>query len=66
MIRIALCLLLGGCSTGVVILPVVNPATDDASCCVAYWALNKSTSGSLEVQKSDTAWSVNSKLHIKF
>jgi hypothetical protein len=66
LIRIALCLLLGGCTTGVVVLPVVNPTTYDASCCIAYWALSKSTSGSLEVQKSATTWSVNSKLHIKF
>lgn len=64
MIRLALCLLLGGC--GVVVLPVVNPATDDVSCCIAYWSLDKSTSGSLEVKKSETAWSVNSKLRIKF
>lgn len=64
MIRAALCLLLSGC--GVVVVPVINPTTYDASCCVAYWALNKSTSGSLEVQKSATSWSVNSKLHLKF
>lgn len=65
MIRIALCLLLGGC-VPIVVLPVVNPTTYDASCCIAYWALNKSTSGSVEVQKSATSWSVNSKLHLKF
>jgi len=66
MIRLALCLLLGGCTTGVVVLPVVNPTTDDTSCCVAYWQLSKSTAGSLEVQKSATSWSISSKLHIKF
>jgi hypothetical protein len=66
MTRALLCLLLGGCTTGVVVLPVVNPTTDDASCCIAYWQLSKSTAGSLEVQKSATTWSVNSKLHIKF
>jgi len=66
MIRLILCLLLGGCTTGVVVLPVVSPVTEDTSCCVAYWKLSKSTAGSLEVQKSATSWSISSKLHVKF
>ena len=66
MIRALLCLLLGGCTTGVVVLPVVSPVTDDTSCCVAYWQLSKSTAGSLEVQKSATSWSVGTKLHFAF
>lgn len=64
MIRSTLALLaLSGC---VQVLPVVNPMTDDVSCCIAYVELSKSTSGSLEVLKSPTHWSVSAKVHTKF
>lgn len=58
-----LALTLSGC---VQILPVVNPMTDDVSCCIAYVELSKSTSGSLEVLKSPTHWSVSAKIRTKF
>jgi hypothetical protein len=67
MIRVALlALALSGCADGIVVLPVINPATYDASCCVAYWEMGKSTSGSLEVQKTAKAWSISTKLHLQF
>jgi len=67
MIRAALlALALSGCADRVIVLPVINPTTYDASCCVAYWEISKSTAGSLEVQKSATSWSVSTKLHFKF
>ncbi|MFM0141710.1 hypothetical protein [Paraburkholderia sp. RL18-085-BIA-A] len=62
MIRIALCLLLGGC---VQVLPTVDQSLN-VGCCIAYVELSKSTSGSIEVQKSPTNWSVSAKVHSKF
>ncbi len=50
----------------VVVLPVVNPTTYDASCCVAYVELNRSTTGSLEMQKTAKTWSISTKLHFQF
>ena len=69
MIRVALAaLLLGGCTVieHVQVLPTVNPNTYDVSCCIVYWELSKSTSGSLEMQKSPTTWSVSAKVRTKF
>jgi hypothetical protein len=69
MIRAAVAALaLSGCSVveHVQVLPVINPTTYDVSCCVAYVELNRSTSGSLEVQKSAANWSVSTKLRFKF
>jgi hypothetical protein len=54
MIRIALCLLLGGCTTGIQVLPVVDQKTQTVSCCIAYVESGKSTDGSIEVQNSTT------------
>jgi hypothetical protein len=69
MIRAAVAALaLSGCTVveHVQVVPVINPTTYDASCCVAYVEINRSTTGSLEVQKSATRWSVSTKLHLKF
>jgi hypothetical protein len=69
MIRAALAALaLSGCTIveHVQLLPVVNPTTDDASCCVAFFELSRSTSGSIEVHKSPVAWSVSAKVHHQF
>jgi hypothetical protein len=62
MIRIALCLLLGGC---VQVFPTVDQSLN-VGCCIAYVELSKSTSSSIEVQKSPTNWSVSAKVHSKF
>ena len=68
MIRAALAALaLSGCAfEHVQVLPVINPTTYDATCCIAYVEFNRSTAGSLEVQKSATSWSVSTKLHFAF
>jgi hypothetical protein len=62
MIRIALCLLLGGC---VQVLPTVDQSLN-VGCCIAYWEMSRSTFGSIEVQKSPATWSVSAKVHSKF
>jgi hypothetical protein len=62
MIRIALCLLLGGC---VQVLPAVDQSMS-VGCCIALIELSKTTNGSIEVQKSPTTWSVSAKVHRKF
>jgi len=54
MIRLALCLLLGGCTTGIQVLPVVDQRTDAVSCCIAYVEAGKNTDGSIEIQNSET------------
>jgi hypothetical protein len=61
-------LALAGCAVveRVQVLPVVNPATYDASCCVAFFEIGKGTAGSFEVQKSPTNWSVSAKIHHAF
>jgi hypothetical protein len=68
-IRVAVAsLALSGCAVAghVQFLPVVNPTTYDASCCVAYVELDKNTGASLEVQKTSTTWSISTNLHFKF
>jgi hypothetical protein len=68
MIRAAFAALaLSGCTviTHVQVLPTVDQ-TFNVGCCIAYWELSRSTSGSVEVQKSPTAWSVSAKVHRKF
>jgi hypothetical protein len=63
MIRIApLALLLSGC---VQVLPTVDQSFN-VGCCIALVEISKSTNGSIEVQKSPTAWSVSAKVHTKF
>jgi hypothetical protein len=62
MIRIAICLLLGGC---VQMLPTVDQSLN-VGCCIAYVEFSKSTSGSIEVQKKPSTWSVSAKVHTKF
>jgi hypothetical protein len=53
MIRLALlCLLLSGCATRVVVLPIVSPMTDQVSCCVAYAFVPPSTDLSVQVTKA--------------
>jgi hypothetical protein len=62
-IRLAiLALLLSGC---VQVLPTVDQSFD-VGCCIALVEINKSTNGSIEVQKSPTTWSVSAKVHHKF
>jgi hypothetical protein len=68
-IRVALlCVALSGCTVidHIQILPVVNPQTYDPSCCIAYWELSRSTTGSIEVQKGARSWSISSKFHSTF
>jgi hypothetical protein len=62
MIRIALCLLLGGC---VQVLPTIDQSMN-VGCCIALIELSKTTNGSIEVQKSPTTWSVSTKVRTKF
>jgi len=54
MIRLALCLLLGGCTTGIQVLPVVDQRTDAVSCCEAIVEVNRTTDGTLAIQNSET------------
>jgi len=73
-IRIAqLCIVLVACAhvlTGCVqILPTVSSGNDlgaEVGCCIAYIAISKTTSGSIEVQKSPTHWAVSTKFRTKF
>jgi hypothetical protein len=53
-IRIALCLLLGGCGVveHVQVVPVIDQRTQALSCCIAY-VEGKSADGSIEVQNSE-------------
>jgi hypothetical protein len=64
---LALALSLSGCTVieHVQVLPTVGQGFN-VGCCVAYWELSRSTSGSVEVQKSPTTWSVSAKVHHKF
>lgn len=54
MIRLALCLLLGGCTVAprVAVLPVINPMTESVDCCVAYAYIPPSTQLSVQVTKA--------------
>jgi hypothetical protein len=67
MIRIALCLLLSGCTVveHVQVVPVINPKTYAVSCCQAYVEYSKTTQAFIEVQNSD-AKGVSVKLGAKF
>jgi hypothetical protein len=68
-ILLALALLpMAGCAfvDHVQVLPVVNPTTYDASCCVAFFELGKRTDGSIEVQKTPTHLSVSAKVRQEF
>jgi hypothetical protein len=67
-ILLALALPLAGCAVvdHVQVLPVVNPATYDASCCIAFFELGKGTDGSIEVQKTPTHLSVSAKVRRDF
>lgn len=48
------------------VLPVINPTTYDASCCVAFFELGKGTNGSIEVQKTLAHLSLSAKVHHDF
>lgn len=64
MIRAALAALaLSGC---VQILPTLDKQDQPTGCCIAYWEISRSTSGSIEVQKSPTHWSISTKFRTKF
>jgi hypothetical protein len=59
----ALAFFLSGC-TAVQVLPIVNPTTDDVSCCVVYAEIPPSTRASISVTKSNAGAKV--KLGTKF
>lgn len=54
MIRAVLCALLSGCTVveHVQVLPIINPMTEDVSCCVAYAEIPPSTHLTVQVSKS--------------
>lgn len=63
MIRILLCLLLGGC---VQVLPVVDPHTDSVSCCIAVAEINRTTEATLQITKPAANLQVKFGVRAKF
>jgi hypothetical protein len=64
---LALALSLSGCTAieHIQVLPTIDQGFN-IGCCIAYWELSRSTSGSIEVQRAPAAWSISAKLHSKF
>jgi hypothetical protein len=52
MIRLALCLLLGGCATNVEVLPTFDQKTESIGCCLIAAQIPPSTSLTAQVTKS--------------